>query len=189
MSLSSLRKRRTTRCMGIDASTNSLAFAVLQGDVVVKYGEIFFHGATVFDRLNDARAKTEGLLEEFDIEYVCIEASVMVRSISVAIKLAYVYGAIIGELLKGGATVVEATPIAWQAFIGNPNLTAAEKAQIKKDNPGKSKSFYQVEGRKIRKQKTMDFFNQKYGLNIESDNVSDAFGLAYYATHKLTEHV
>lgn len=172
--------------MGIDASTNSLAFAVLQGDVVVKYGEIFFHGATVFDRLNDARAKTEGLLEEFDIEYVCIEASVMVRSISVAIKLAYVYGAIIGELLKGGATVVEATPIAWQAFIGNPNLTAAEKAQIKKDNPGKSKSFYQVEGRKIRKQRTIKWVYDTFGIELKSDNVADAFGLSYYASNHLT---
>lgn len=172
--------------MGIDASTNSLAFAVLEGDVVVKWGEIFFHGATVFDRLNDARAKTEALLKEFDIEYVCIEAAVMVRSISVAIKLAYVYGAIIGELLKGGAVVVEATPIAWQAFIGNPNLTPTEKAKIKAEFPGKSKSFYQVKGREVRKQKTIKWVYDTFGIDLESDNVADAFGLSFYASNHLT---
>jgi Holliday junction resolvasome RuvABC endonuclease subunit len=188
MALSSLRKRRVSRCMGIDASTNSLAFCIVEGDDVVKWGEIFFHGADVFDRLNDARAKTEALVDEFDIEYVCVEAAVMVNNIGVAIKLAYIYGSIIGELMKRGATVVTAKPLEWQNFIGNGYLTKAEKQAIADEFPGKSKTWYSARGRDFRKQRTLDYFNTKYGLELKSDNVGDALGLAYYASHKLTEH-
>lgn len=173
--------------MGIDASTNTLAFCIIENDKAVSWGEIRFSGADVFERLNSARQVISGLGTVFDCDYVAIEASVMVRSASVGIKLAYVYGAIISELMRGGAKVVEVYPIAWQSYIGNKNLTKTEKFKITNDNPGKSASWYKAYGRNLRKQRTMDWAKDTFGVKVDSDNVGDAFGLAYYAAHHLTE--
>ena len=49
--------------MGIDASTNSMAYCIFDGDKVVEYGEIFFTGADLYDRLLDAKRKVKALKE------------------------------------------------------------------------------------------------------------------------------
>ena len=110
----------------------------------------------------------------------------MVRSTSVAIKMAYVFGAVIAALLKKGATVIEVPPISWQSFIGNKNLTLAEKNAIKKEFPGKSASWYQNKGRQIRKQRTIDFAKDNFGIELESDNVADSLGIAWWAVQNKT---
>jgi len=185
MSLSQLRKNLPARVMGIDASTNSLAFCILDHNKLVKYGEIQFTGKDIYARLLDAHQKTQALAKEFDVKYVVIEAAVRVNSNAVVIKLAYVFGAIMSVLLQGGAEVREVHPITWQSYIGNKTFTRAETAAFKKSNPGKSASWYKAQIRQTRKQRTMDFFNKKFGVNITSDNVSDAFGIAWYAAHEL----
>lgn len=91
------------------------------------------------------------------------------------------------ELLENGSKVVEVTPIAWQSFIGNKNFTNVEKESVKKDFPGKTKTWYSNKTRELRKQRTMDFFNEEFGVTVKSDNVSDAIGVAWYAANKLTE--
>lgn len=187
-SLSNLKKTRANRVMGIDCSTHSFAFAIIDNGTMVKYGEVFFNGSTVFERLNDARHKIDALMKagHFKADFVCIEAAVMVRSIGVAIKLAYVYGAVMSVLLENKATVVEATPVAWQSFIGNKNFTKSEKDALKKDFPGKSATWYSNKTREIRKQRTLVWASDLYGVKTESDNVGDACGLAHYAYYNLT---
>lgn len=187
MSISQALKPKAPRVMGIDASTNSIAFAVLEGEKFLYCGEINLVGADVYERIVDARRKTEVLLRHFNVGFIAIEKAVMVRSATVGLKLAMVFGTIISVLADNGATVVEVFPIQWQSFIGNKNLTIKEKAQIKKDFPGKSPTWYKAKSREIRKQRTMDYFNDKYGLGITSDNVSDAMGVAWYAAKELTQ--
>ena len=174
--------------MGIDASTKSIAFCVMSGDTVIKYGEVFFNGADISERILDAKRKVYSLRKEFKVDYIAIESAIVVRSPGVAIKLAYMFGAIMGELLDQGARLKEVAPITWQSYIGNKNLTKAEKEQIKKDFPGHATSWYNNKSREIRKHRTIDFFNNKFNVDIESDNVADAFGLAYYAVNNLTEN-
>jgi Holliday junction resolvasome RuvABC endonuclease subunit len=171
--------------MGIDASTNSLAFCIMREGLPEKWGEITFTGTTVYDRMLDARLKVRSLVKEFDISYVAIEKVVRVNSVAVAIKMSFVVGQIIGELVEAGARVEEVYPITWQSYIGNNNFTRAETAQLKKDNPGRSPSWLKAEKRRIRKQRTMDHFNSKHGINLTSDNVGDSFGLAWYASKEL----
>ena len=38
----------------------------------------------------------------------------------------------------------------------------------------------------MRKQRTADYFNKKYILDIKDFDVADAFGIAYYAREVLT---
>lgn len=181
-------RKRANRVIGIDASTNSLAFAVFENDLPVQCGEVKFVGSTVFERLVDAKAKTRALVDSgvLKADYVAIEAAIMVRNVQTAIDLAYVYGAIIGELMENNPEVHKIAPITWQSSIGNKNLTKAEKEQIQKDYPNKSKSWYQNKGRQIRKQRTLDIARQHFTIADGSDNVGDAVGLALYGSQTLT---
>lgn len=169
--------------MGIDCSTNSLAFSVFEGTNLIRFGEIFFKGSTVFHRAADARKKMEALTKEFDVSFVAIEKTIFARSIDTAIKMAYVAGTVISCLVEN-AEVIEIAPISWQSGIGNPNLTKVEKAKIKADFPGKSKTWYQTKGREIRKNRTKAWVSKEFGLDIESDNVTDAIGVGYYCSIK-----
>lgn len=186
MSLIKLSKRQASRVMGVDASTNSMAFGIIENDTPVKWGEINFEGKDVFKRTNDARRKIDALIDEFDCDFIAIEAAVNVRSIAVAIKMAYVFGSITGSLLANGAEIVQKQPLEWQKYCKNPPLTKVEKDRIKRENPGKSVSWYQNANREFRKQRTMDFVKNEFGILVDSDNVSDAIGIAAYAYSVLT---
>ena len=179
-------KTRAHKVMGIDASTKGIAFSIFEGGQPKRHGIFYINGADIYERIQDAHVKTKVLLSGVKPDYVAIEAAIFVNSPDAAIKLAYVYGAVMAALLDGGAKVIAITPTQWQNFIGNKNLSKDEKAEIKKDFPGKSTSWYSNKARLIRKQRTLDFFNSKYGLSVADDNVGDALGLAYYAISKLT---
>jgi hypothetical protein len=90
-------------------------------------------------------------------------------------------------LLKNGAVVQQVYPISWQTYIGNPNLKTAEKDKIKLQFPGKPKSFYLNKSREIRKQRTLDWVKKVYDIELESDDVGDAFGIAFYCLDHLSK--
>lgn len=167
--------------MGLDCSTNSLAFAFVKNGSLLRYGEIFFNGPDVYHRASDARKKIEAIKHEFEISCVAIEKTIHVRSVDTAIKMAFVAGTVISCLLDDHVKVLEIAPISWQSGIGNPNLTSKEKLLIQKANPGKSKAWYQAKNRSVRKQRTMNWVKDRFGLDIGSDNVTDAIGLAFYS--------
>ena len=197
MNFASLTKTKATRVLGIDCSTKSLAYACFEGPKALYCGEVFFEGATVFERLNDARAKTQAIIDSTDVlgtdgfraDFVAIESAIMVNNSKTVISLAYVYGAVMGVLLQNDAKVVEVFPIQWQTYIGNPNLKTFEKEALKRDNPGKSVSWYKSAGRLMRKQRSLDFAQSYFKIDSNSDNVGDAVGIAYYAANKLTRTV
>jgi hypothetical protein len=103
------------------------------------------------------------------------------------IKLSYVYGVVIAELMAMGASVITISPSSWQAYIGNKNPTKAEKEDIRKNNPGYADSWYKNQIRNMRKQRTVDYFNDKYNLSLDDFDVADAFGIAHYSNTVLTE--
>jgi len=187
MSLARLKKVEAHKVLGIDASTNSIAFCIFENDKPISYGEVIFEGSDVYERMLDAKQKMAALRKAgfFEVDFIAIEAGVMVRSAHVAIKMAYVFGIIMGELLSDKIDVIEVHPITWQSYIGNTNFTKAQKAAVKEEFPGKAESWYKNKIRQIRKQKTLDFMREK-GIITESDNVADAAGLAWYAVNNLT---
>ena len=184
MSLAKLYKTRGSRIMGIDASTHTIAFCIFDGEDVVEYGEVTFDGGTVYERILDAKRKISAIRKRFDVDFIALEAAVMVRSAETGLKMAYIFGAILGELLESGASVIEIHPITWQSFIGNTNFTKAQRAAVKSEYPGKSDTWISNKIREMRKRKTMDFFSKK-GVVTTSDNVADAAGVAWYAVNNL----
>mgnify|MGYP003336054702 CR=1 FL=1 len=67
-------------------------------------------------------------------------------------------------------------------FIGS-NLV--EKLRL--ENPGYADSWYKNKMRNIRKQRTVDYFNNKYSLGLDDFDVADSMGIAYYANEVLTK--
>ena len=181
-SLHDLLKPIPVTVMGIDASTNSIAFCILKNGKPYRWGEVNFYGSTIYDRILDAKRKIKALRDsgEFDADAVALEAAIMVRSAATGLKMAYVFGAILGELLDDELEVSEVHPIEWQSYIGNRNFTKAQKEGVKKENPGKSDSWYKNKIREMRKQVTIDFVKDM-GIDTNSNNVADAAGIAWFA--------
>lgn len=184
MSLAKLAKPRSRKVLGIDASTNSIAFCLMNDKTPIKWGEISFEGSDIYQRILDAKRKIKSFKNELDTDFVVIEAAISVKSVHTGIKMAYVFGAIMGELLSDNMKVVEVHPITWQSYIGNKNFNKIEKQAVKDEFPGKSETWYKSRIRELRKSRTIDFA-RNMGINTESDNVADAAGIAWYAVNEI----
>ena len=168
----------------IDASTNSLAFAIFNNNTLFRFGKINFTGSTTYEKVGDACRKTFAFLKNFNIDCIIIEHTVFMNSPKTAADLALVQGAILGAAKINGISVAgSVSPITWQMFINNGKLTAPEKIKIRNENPGKSDSWYKGHEREIRKQKTIHFVNTYYDKSISDNDVADAIGIGHWAIH------
>ncbi|SRR6266540_2608447 len=188
MNFTELTKRKAGRVIGIDCSTHSLAFAIFDDSKPATCGEVFFTGSNIYERLNDARLKTQMLVDNGVLvgDYVGMEAAIAGKSSQVTIKLSYVFGAVLSVLMQNKMEVSTVAPITWQSYIGNPNLKKDEKEQLRTNSPGHKDSWYQNEGRKMRKQRTLEFARKYFKIESGSDNVGDAVGIAFYTNEQLT---
>ena len=185
--VSKLVKPQAHKVLGIDASTNSIAFCLMNDKKPVKWGEITFEGADVYERILDAKRKVHAIHDIIKADVIALEAAIMVKSVATGIKMAYVFGAILGELLDDSMEVKTATPAEWQNFIGNKPFSKAQKQSVKTEFPGKTESWYKNKIREMRKQFTMDFA-ATIGVKTDNNNVGDAVGIAYYTWNKLSSH-
>lgn len=168
--------------LAIDASTNSLAFAIFSDKKLVYCGKIKFEGNNAYQKLGDAARKTLPFLRQFEIDAIVIEHTVFINSPKTASDLALIQGALLGAAkLAGIRTAGSINPITWQSFIGNNKLSAKEKQDMMTEFPGKSKNWYQNKSREIRKQRTINFVNTYYDKNLTDDDVADAIGIGHYA--------
>ena len=187
MTLADLIKTKASRVLGIDASTNSIAFCLMENDKPLKWGKINFVGQDIYEKIHDAKIKTSSMLDELKSDYIAVEGAILVRSPDAVIKLSYVYGVVIAELMSTGAKVITIGPSSWQAYIGNKNPTKDEKSAIRLKNPGYADSWYKNQLRNMRKQRTVDYFNNKYNLSLNDFDVADSFGIAHYSNQVLTK--
>ena len=186
MTLSDLIKPKSKKVLGIDASTHSIAFCLMNEHTPVKWGEIVFEGDSVYERILDAKKKVKAIKAQLDYDFIAIEAAVSVKSVATGLKMAYVFGTIMGELINDDTGIIEVHPLKWQGFLGNPNFTKAQKDSVKKEFPGKSDTWYKNKVREMRKQKTMDFA-RTVGIDTDSNNVGDAVGIAWWAVNEAVQ--
>lgn len=169
----------------IDASTNSLAFALFAGDDLGVVGKINFEGKDVYQKVMDAGKKVHAFLEYYGgFEAIVIEHTVFMNSPKTAADLALVQGAILGAAGKTGTKVIgKVSPITWQNYIGNKKLTKEEQLVIRSKNPGKSVSWYKSYERNFRKERTMRLIDVIYDRKILDNDVADACGIGHWAIH------
>ena len=166
----------------IDASTNSMAFALFIDQELKSYGKIVFSGETIYEKLGDTAQKVKGFFSAYPTETILIEKTIFANSPLVAANLALSQGALIGAAKLGGVQkIYGVTPIAWQSFIGTRLLTQDEKSAIKKKNPGKSNSWYKNQEREKRKNKTIFTVNNEFNTDIFDNDIADACGIGMYA--------
>ncbi len=181
--LSLINGKPKTVC-SIDASTNSLAFAIFEDKELKHYGKINFQGANTYKKVGDAAKKTLAFFKLFNIDTIIIEHTVFINSPKTAADLALVQGALLGTAQINGIAIAGAVnPITWQSYIGNGKLSPAEKQQLRKDNPGKSESWYKGQEREIRKNKTIRYVSTYYNKPISDNDVADAVGIGHWAIH------
>lgn len=181
-----LASLRPEKICSIDASTNSLAFAIFHGDKLVKFGKINFVGVNTYSKLADAAKKCYSFFEIFkdDIDSIIIEHTVYLNSPKTAADLALVQGSLLGAAAQNGIrTAGSINPIAWQTFIGNGKLTKEEKLKIRSEIPGKSESWYKNYEREYRKNRTISMTNTYYDIINNDNDVADAIGVGHYAIH------
>jgi Holliday junction resolvasome RuvABC endonuclease subunit len=169
----------------IDASTNSLAFAIFntQKKTLESVGKINFKGNNTYEKVMDAGQKVKLFIDMHGgFEAIVIEHTVFMNSPKTAADLALVQGAILGSAGQAGTkTIGKVAPITWQNFIGNKKISKDEKLFIKSQNPGKSESWLKSYERELRKQRTINFINMQYDRTITDNDVADACGIGHWA--------
>ena len=169
----------------IDASTNSLAFAIFdtQQKTLESVGKITFKGKDTYEKVMDAGQKVKLFLDMYGgFEAIVIEHTVFMNSPKTAADLALVQGAILGSAGQSGTKIIgKVAPITWQNFIGNKKISKDEKLFIKSQNPGKSDSWLKTHERELRKQITINFININYDRSITDNDVADACGIGHWA--------
>ena len=169
--------------LAIDASTNSLAYAIFTNKELVDYGKINFSGINTYAKVVDAAQKVAEFsafkLQALNVGAVVIEHTVFMNSPKTAADLALVQGSLLGTM--GIATIRSVAPITWQNFIGNKKPSKEEIAKMKADNPTKSDSWIKTQTREQRKQKTIHFVEVQYDKVINDNDIADAVGIGHYA--------
>lgn len=178
-----MTKSKPNTICAIDASTNSLAFAIFYKEQLKAFGKINFDGNNVYEKVIDAAAKTQGLFKLYNrVEAIVIEHTVFMNSPKTAADLALVQGGIIGGAGLAGVNIIgRVSPITWQNYLGNKKLDKAEQLKIRQENPGKSASWYKAFERDFRKKRTSKLLEIIYDKTITDNDVADAAGIGHWA--------
>jgi len=171
------------RICAIDASTNSLAFAVYENKNLKEFGKINFEGNDIYQKVGDAAVKTRAYFKDFmKADAIVIEHTVFMNSPKTAADLALVQGALLGAAAMCRITTVgRVSPITWQNYLGNKRLTKEEQLLLRSKNPGKSDSWYKTYERQFRKERTIKLIEINYDKTINDNDVADACGIGHWA--------
>ena len=185
MKLSLIDQNLPKNICAIDASTNSLGFALFdtQQETLGAVGKIKFQGNNTYEKVMDAGKKVKAFFDYYGgFEAIVIEHTVFMNSPKTAADLALVQGSILGAAgLTGTKVIGRVAPITWQNYIGNKKISNDEKLYIKSQNPGKSESWLKSYERDLRKQRTIRYINTIYDRTITDNDVADACGIGHWA--------
>jgi Holliday junction resolvasome RuvABC endonuclease subunit len=169
----------------IDASTNSLAFALFdtQQKTLGAVGKINFEGNDTYEKVMDAGKKVKAFIDYYGgFDAIVIEHTVFMNSPKTAADLALVQGAILGAAGQAGTKVIgKVSPITWQNYLGNKKISKEEQLVIRAQNPGKSLSWYKTYERNLRKERTMKLIEINYDRIIKDNDVADACGIGHWS--------
>lgn len=177
------KHQKYDRILGLDLSTNSIAYSFFVRGKLVEYGEITMRGDTAH-RNYLANQYGRELRRRLRPDFIMYESAVFMNSRKTVITLAEAYGSVVSSI-AGPTTVVDScVPVTWQSYIGNKALTKAEKTKIRMETPDKSASWYKEAERQYRKGRTMTWVENTFGVTAPTDNVSDAIAVGWYAQEK-----
>jgi Holliday junction resolvasome RuvABC endonuclease subunit len=166
----------------VDASTTSIAYAVFEDKKLILNGKVEFLGKNVYQKISSAIGSVVDVIKDIAPEALVIERAIFINSPKTMSELSMVQGAILAGASLAGIKIFKGTnPIAWQTYIGNGKVTKDAKLLMRKENPERSESWYKQHEREARKQKTINFVNVNYDLEIADNDIADAIGIGHYA--------
>lgn len=168
------------RVIGVDTSTKGYAYAIIEDGKLIEYDEVLFKGKTLHEKIQQASEVARSIAMR-DPDFVLVEQTIYVNSYSVVVKMAYFVGVVLGAVGAAEIPFDDIVPINWMKHIGNPNWTKAERAEVTKQYKGKSKNWIKNKMRDMRKNRTKEIVNKRFGVDVENDNIADAIGIAIYA--------
>jgi Holliday junction resolvasome RuvABC endonuclease subunit len=175
-----IAKDEVSTVMGIDISTTSLAFSFFRDGNLTKWGKIYIDGEDPYARSADAYNKFNALCRSAAPSMVVAESSIYVNNNNVMKQLSMILGCVSASAVNAGSIVKEVPPITWQSYIGNKNFTKHEKEKFRSDNPEASDSKMKQILREERKQRTISFAKEKFGVVVEDNDVADAISIGLY---------
>lgn len=173
MSLKKLVAPAPTRVMGVDASSQSFAYAVFDSKVPVEWGIVRYTGKDRFIRAVDSYYKVKALMARLDVEYILQEQAVGSVNQKTGLILAQAYGVTLPLMIENSNKYEMINPNEWQALLGKKILTPS---QIKVKFPGEKPHFYTEKGRELRKLRNLEWVKENLGIDLpyEANDVGDA---------------
>lgn len=172
------KKQTNSRVIGLDLSTNAIAFSLFVDGKLVYWGKLNMTGPAHLRNMQ-ANRYARWMKDFLQPDLIVYESAVYIQNKKTVIALAYAFGAVVSSLTGPDTEVKQLTPTEWQAAIGNGPLTKAEKLEIRKATPDKSEVWYKDAGRQFRKQRTRKWVEKTYGIDIDDDDVTDAISIGH----------
>lgn len=176
-------KKQHETVVGLDLSTNSIAYSVFKNGLLVEYGEYRLTGETN-NRLRQSSRYAKAMGERLNPDLIVYEGAAYINNRKTVMTLASFYGAITSGMMQPHTVLRDVPAMTWQAEIGNTKLSKEEKAKIRIDTPDKSAVWYKNAEREFRKQRTIDWVAKTYNVTLDSNDVADAVGVGHYGVKK-----
>lgn len=181
MGLGNIKRHPGPSCMGIDASTWSFAYCLIKEKRPVEWGIVKYKGKDRYQRIEDSERKIREFVKRIGyVDVVMQEQAVGSVNQKTGLFLAQAYGATMPDVLRIAGKYEMVNSNVWEAALKRKVLTPT---QIKNQWPGETKAWYTEKGRQLRKQRTLDWVRDRWGIDLpyEHNDVSDAIAIASYA--------
>lgn len=185
-------KRNPTRyqkIIGVDTSSQSIAWSYIYRGRLVKTGKIDMSKAVGFNAKMRVFDKAwEKILDEIKPDRVWVEKSIFVRNPATARILSYVVGSVMMFTGYCGYEVDDVEPSTWKAFCGYTNLSSKFVVEAKKKlGPTEGKKFCE----RLRKSQTRRIIEHNYPKWVIPDDhdIADSVGIALWGYNLLVKEV
>lgn len=167
--------------IAIDSSTKSVAWAYVEKKELRAYGKYNLKDRLIADKLHECIKGFKELYHEHPTTRLIIESPFYGNNVKTVVNLAMIQGVLIGTAKSCGVReIMQVPPVTWQKAIGNQPLTKDEKQAIMDRYGAKSASWYTNKYREVRKQRTIDYVNDRFLLRLDDDDIADSVGIASY---------
>lgn len=159
-----------TRVLGIDPSTNSIAFTLVENEKPVIWGKvIFYRKASLPEKMNMMHHVIDVILEKTgEPTYVVVEQMISVQNPQTTRVLSYMAGAIMLEFAIRHIDIADCPPMTWKNYHGYKRVTKAM---------GLSKK----EADRLRKSQIQDAIELVYPyFNVNDNDIADSCGIALW---------
>lgn len=124
--LDSMHKVDRTRVLGIDPSSNSIAWTLIEGGRPVLWGKmIFYRKSNIYDKFRMLSRMMEEIIEATDPTYACVEQMISVQNPQTTRVLSYIAGAVGYELANRGIPMEDVPPMVWKSYHGYQRILKA----------------------------------------------------------------